>query len=134
MRTISAKDSSPTGKKHSWKGRKKRQQELVRVQFVKVKSSRWWFVITFPSTGRSNGSIRDMLKNTCRPTFPSYNRFIELMADVLIPIAAFMQSRCGKGNGIAFVDSTPLCVCKNIRIPRRGGRTRYVVNGLVLWL
>ena len=52
------------------------------------------------------------------PSLPSYNRFIELMADVLIPIAAFMQSRCGKGKGIAFVDSTPLCVCKNIRIPR----------------
>ncbi len=29
-----------------------------------------------------------------------------------------MQSRCGKGAGIAFVDSTSLCVCKNIRIPR----------------
>ena len=52
------------------------------------------------------------------PGLPSYNRFIELMPDVLIPIAAFMQSRCGKGKGIAFIDSTPLCVCKNIRIPR----------------
>ena len=52
------------------------------------------------------------------PRLPSYNRFVELMADVLIPIAAFMQSRCGIGKGIAFVDSTPLCVCKNIRIPR----------------
>jgi hypothetical protein len=52
------------------------------------------------------------------PGLPSYNRFIEVMADVLIPIAAFMQGRCGKGKGIAFVDSTPLCVCKNIRIPR----------------
>ena len=52
------------------------------------------------------------------PGLPSYNRFIELMPDVLIPIAAFMQSRCGKGKGIAFIDSTSLCVCKNIRIPR----------------
>ena len=52
------------------------------------------------------------------PGLPSYNRFIEVMADVLVPIAAFMQSRCGKGNGIAFIDSTPLCVCKNIRISR----------------
>jgi len=52
------------------------------------------------------------------PGLPSYNRFVEVMADVLIPIAAFMQSRCGKGKGIAFVDSTSLCVCKNIRIPR----------------
>ncbi len=52
------------------------------------------------------------------PGLPSYNRFVEVMADVLMPIAAFMQSRCGKGKGIAFVDSTSLCVCKNIRIPR----------------
>ena len=52
------------------------------------------------------------------PGLPSYNRFIEVMPDVLMPIAAFMQNRCGKGNGIAFVGSTPLCVCKNIRIPR----------------
>lgn len=29
-----------------------------------------------------------------------------------------MPSRCGKSDAIAFVDSTPLCVCKNIRIPR----------------
>ena len=73
------------------------------------------------------------------PGLPSYNRFIEVMADVLIPIAAFMQNRCGKGNGIAFVGSTPLCVCKNIRIPCHktfkevAGRGQ-VLNGLVLWL
>ena len=52
------------------------------------------------------------------PGLPSYSRFVEIMADVLTPIAAFMQSRCGKGKGIAFIDSTSLCVCKNIRIPR----------------
>ena len=52
------------------------------------------------------------------PRLPSYNRFVELMAEVLTPLTAFMCSRCGKSEGIAFVDSTPLCVCKNIRIPR----------------
>ena len=52
------------------------------------------------------------------PCLPSYNRFVEVMANVLIPIAAFMQSRCGTGKGIAFIDSTSLCACKNIRIPR----------------
>jgi hypothetical protein len=52
------------------------------------------------------------------PGLPSYNRFIEVMADILMPIAAFMPSRCVKGNGIAFDDLTPLCVCKNIRIQR----------------
>jgi hypothetical protein len=52
------------------------------------------------------------------PNLPSYNRFVELMAQVLEPLTLFMQSRCGKSKGIAFVDSTPLCVCENIRIPR----------------
>jgi hypothetical protein len=52
------------------------------------------------------------------PRLPSYNRFVELMAEVLNPLTAFMHSRCGKSDGIAFVDSTPLGVCKNIRIPR----------------
>lgn len=40
------------------------------------------------------------------------------MAEALEPLAAFMQSQCVKSDGIAFVDSTPLCVCENIRIPR----------------
>ena len=52
------------------------------------------------------------------PRLPSYNRFVELMAETLEPLAAFMHSRCVKSDGIAFVDSTPLCVCENIRIPR----------------
>jgi len=52
------------------------------------------------------------------PTLVSYNRFIELLSDVLIPLSCFMQSRCSNGDGIAFIDSTPLRVCKNIRIPR----------------
>ncbi|MDD4963709.1 MAG: IS982 family transposase [Gallionella sp.] len=52
------------------------------------------------------------------PNLPSYNRFVELMSEILEPLAAFMQSRCGQSRGIAFVDSTPLRVCENIRIPR----------------
>jgi len=52
------------------------------------------------------------------PRLPSYNRFVELMAEVLEPLTAFMQSRCGKSDGIAFVDSTALRVCENSRIPR----------------
>jgi hypothetical protein len=45
------------------------------------------------------------------PTFPnllSYNRFVETMPELLVPLAAFMQSRCGSSQGIAFIDSTPL--------------------------
>jgi len=58
--------------------------------------------------------------NLCQafPKRPSYNRFVELISEILEPLMAFMQSRCGQSHGIAFVDSTPLCVCDNIRIPR----------------
>ena len=42
------------------------------------------------------------------PNLPSYNRFVEMMSEILEPLSAFMQSRCGKSEGIAFVDSTPL--------------------------
>jgi len=63
------------------------------------------------------------------PRLPSRNRFVGLMAGVLNPLTAFMHSRCGKSDGIAFVDSTPPCVCKNIRMPRhktadQAGRSR----------
>lgn len=57
----------------------------------------------------------------CRNKFPnllSYNRFIEIVPEILVPITVFMQSRQGATQGIAFVDSTPLRVCKNLRIPR----------------
>ena len=40
------------------------------------------------------------------------------MSHVVIPLAAFMQSRCQPSRGIAFIDSTSLKVCTNVRIPR----------------
>lgn len=52
------------------------------------------------------------------PKLPSYQRFVEYIPDILIPLTAFMQSRCKTHRTIAFVDSTPLRVCKNLRIPR----------------
>jgi hypothetical protein len=52
------------------------------------------------------------------PSLLSYNRFIELLPTIIMPLTAFMNSRCGTSQGIAFIDSTPLKVCKNIRIPR----------------
>jgi len=52
------------------------------------------------------------------PNLLSYNRFIELIPMLLVPLTAFMDSRCDTSQGIAFVDSTKLAVCANIRIPR----------------
>lgn len=56
--------------------------------------------------------------NQAFPRLVSYNRFIELLPEVLMPLTFFMQSRCVNGKGIAFIDATSLRVCENIRIPR----------------
>ncbi len=51
------------------------------------------------------------------PKLVSYTRFIELIPGVLMPLCAYAQSRKGDVTGIAFIDSTPLKVCHNRRIP-----------------
>jgi hypothetical protein len=56
-----------------------------------------------------------------RPEFPdlvSYNRFVELMSRVGLPLFAYFHSCKGDCTGISFADSTPLKVCRNKRIPR----------------
>lgn len=52
------------------------------------------------------------------PRLPSYQRFIERIPEALVPLTRFLQSRCEASRGIAFIDSTPLRVCENLRIPR----------------
>lgn len=52
------------------------------------------------------------------PRLTSYNRFVELMRDALIPLSAYLETltKGCAGRGIAFVDSTSLRVCHNRRI------------------
>ena len=51
------------------------------------------------------------------PRLVSYNRFVELEKEVLLPLAVFIkQVLPGTCTGICFVDSTPLRVCRNQRI------------------
>jgi len=51
------------------------------------------------------------------PGLVSYPRFIEFIPSVLIPLCAYLRSRCfGECTGISFIDSTPLVVCHNLRI------------------
>jgi len=52
------------------------------------------------------------------PSLVSYNRFVELMPDALLPLCAYLCTRLVMATGIAFVDSTPLAVCHNRRIFR----------------
>lgn len=50
------------------------------------------------------------------PGLVSYNRFVEFMPSVLIPLCAYLRSCQGTCTGISFVDSTDLSVCHNRRI------------------
>jgi len=53
------------------------------------------------------------------PDLVSYNRFVELIPTVLIPLIAFLKmKRLVKSDSITFVDSTKIQVCHNKRIPR----------------
>jgi len=61
------------------------------------------------------------------PRLVSYNRFVELMRDALIPLSAYLQTltQSGESRGIAFIDSTSLHVCHNRRI-----RSHRVFRGI----
>ena len=50
------------------------------------------------------------------PTLVSYQRFIELMPTVLVPLVAYLHTQLGRCSGISFIDSTQLSVCCNARI------------------
>ncbi len=53
------------------------------------------------------------------PDTVSYNRFVELLQSSALPMTLFLKTCClGDCTGISFVDSTPIRVCKNKRIPR----------------
>jgi hypothetical protein len=50
------------------------------------------------------------------PTLVSYQRFVELMPTILVPLVAYLHTRLGRCSGISFIDSTSLTVCRNPRI------------------
>ena len=50
------------------------------------------------------------------PNTVSYNRFVELMQSVIVPMTMFARTCLGSCSGISFIDSTPVRVCKNKRI------------------
>lgn len=63
---------------------------------------------------------KEHVSTVLKPYFPklvSYNRFVELMQESLIPLLLYMMKfRTGKCTGISFIDSTTLDVCNNRRI------------------
>jgi transposase len=51
------------------------------------------------------------------PGLPSYPRFVELIPQTLLPLCAYLQTRKGQPTGIQFIDSLPIRVCHNRRLP-----------------
>jgi len=45
------------------------------------------------------------------PKLVSYNRFVELIKSILVPLCFFMQSLAGEQTGLYFIDSTVIKVC-----------------------
>jgi len=81
-------------------------------------------IILFHQSGYRN--FKDFyLRHVCQhlssafPKLVSYNRFVELKARALVPLAAYLQSRCQQkhSRGVAFIDATSITVCHNRRIP-----------------
>ena len=52
------------------------------------------------------------------PGLLSYTRFVERMSGITVPLCAYLTQRYGQPTGITFINSTSLCVCHNLRIPR----------------
>jgi hypothetical protein len=63
------------------------------------------------------------------PGLVSYHRFVELMPSALIPLCAYLHSRLAASTGLAFIDSTPLPVCHNRRIPRHKVFAGFAARG-----
>ncbi len=68
------------------------------------------------------------------PTLVSYQRFIELMPILLVPLVAYLHTQMAHCTGISFIDSTSLAVCRNPRIHQHrvcaGRAARQDLGGL----
>lgn len=62
------------------------------------------------------------------PSLVSYNRFVELMPDALLPLICYLNSRKGQCSGISFIDSMGIPICHNKRAKRN-----KVFRGLSGW-
>ena len=66
------------------------------------------------------GYYKSYICTTLKDYFPkrlSYNRFVEVMQNALVPLVVYtLHYRSGTCSGIRFMDSTALSVCQNQRI------------------
>ncbi|NEQ87666.1 MAG: IS982 family transposase [Moorea sp. SIO2I5] len=62
------------------------------------------------------------------PRLVSYNRFVELITQTLMPLIFYLNSRTVPVTGISFIDSTPIPICH----PKRA-KINNVFTGLAAW-
>jgi transposase len=63
------------------------------------------------------------------PGLPSYHRCVELMPRCAVPLSALFDQLKGRCTGITILDSSPLAVCDNLRIPRHRVFARIAARG-----
>ncbi len=99
----------------------RRQRPFCRLDICEIMT----IMIAFQMIGGQNFKqfYKDVILQFHRKEFPnlvSYQRFIELAPMALTILAIFLKFRIemSEKTGLYIIDSTALCVCKNIRIPR----------------
>ncbi len=107
-----------------WQHRLLQEGAIKRVKATQLSTSEiMTIIIHFHQAGYRNFKTyyTEYVQVHLRTEFPdlvAYNRFVELMPRVLVPLLVYLTHCQGSGTGIAFVDSTPLAVCHNRRIAR----------------
>ncbi len=99
----------------------RRQRPFCRLDICEIIT----IMIAFQMIGGQNFKqyYNDIILQFHRKEFPdlvSYQRFVEIAPIALIPLSVFLKFRMemSEKTGLYVIDSTPLCVCENIRIPR----------------
>lgn len=112
------KEFEPAWKTRQISDGERRRQRSYRLSL----SERMTIVIAFHASNyRDFKHFYQMLLDNHRADFPgliSYQRFVQLMPVLIVPLCAYLQTRYGNNTGIAFIDSTALAVCGNKRIGR----------------
>jgi transposase len=95
----------------------KQRQRAMKLSLSEVLT----IIVYFHSSGYRNFKTfyLEYVQKTMTAEFPdlvSYNRFVELMKEAVVPLAVYLETRKALCSGISFVDSTSLAVCHNRRI------------------
>jgi hypothetical protein len=111
------KDFEKTISKHTLGNEPRRKPKMSQSEVVTI-----MILFHFGSFKNMKHFYEYFVKQHLKSEFPqtvSYNRFVELMQSVILPMTIFLKTCClGNCTGISFIDSTSVSVCKNKRIPR----------------